>query len=41
MKFSEALPQHLPVASLAARLADLEGAVRVLAEQARVLLADN
>jgi hypothetical protein len=32
LKFSEALPERLATATLAARLADLDSAVRVLAE---------
>jgi ATP-dependent Lhr-like helicase len=35
LKFSEALPRHLAVATLAARLADLDHAAAVLAEPAR------
>jgi ATP-dependent Lhr-like helicase len=35
LKFSEALPRHLAVATLAARLADLDHARTVLAESAR------
>jgi ATP-dependent Lhr-like helicase len=35
LKFSEALPERLAVATLAARLADLAGAERVLAEPVR------
>ena len=35
LKFSEALPRRLAVATLAARLADLDGAVRVLGENTR------
>jgi ATP-dependent helicase Lhr and Lhr-like helicase len=38
LKFNEALPHHLAVATLSARLADLDGAARVFAEQARVLV---
>ena len=34
-KFNEALPERLATATLAARLADLDSAVRVLAEPAR------
>jgi ATP-dependent Lhr-like helicase len=34
-KFSEALPRWLAVATLAARLADLEGATTVLGEATR------
>lgn len=34
---NEALPGHSAVATLAARLADLEGAARVLAEPVRFL----
>ncbi|MET7749036.1 DEAD/DEAH box helicase [Micromonospora sp. NPDC005367] len=36
LKFSEALPERLAVATLAARLADIPGAEAVLAEQARM-----
>jgi ATP-dependent Lhr-like helicase len=35
LKFSEALPRHLAVATLAARLADLDHARAVLMEPAR------
>lgn len=35
LKFSDALPRHLAVATLAARLADLGHAQAVLMEQAR------
>jgi ATP-dependent helicase Lhr and Lhr-like helicase len=35
LKFSEALPRHLAVATLAARLADLDNARAVLMESAR------
>ena len=35
LKFSEALPERLAMATLAARLADLDSAVRVLAEPSR------
>lgn len=35
LKFSEALPERLAEATLAARLADFEGAARVLAEPVR------
>jgi ATP-dependent Lhr-like helicase len=35
LKFNEALPERLATATLAARLADLESAVRILAEPAR------
>ncbi|WP_439655919.1 hypothetical protein ACSHWB_26175 [Lentzea sp. HUAS TT2] len=35
LKFSEALPRHLAVATLASRLADLEGALRTLEEPTR------
>ena len=35
LKFSEALPRHLAVATLAARLADLNHARAVLMESAR------
>jgi ATP-dependent helicase Lhr and Lhr-like helicase len=35
LKFSDALPRHLAVATLATRLTDLEHAAAVLAEPAR------
>ena len=35
LKFSDALPRHLAVATLAARLADLDNAATVLAEPVR------
>ena len=35
LKFSDALPRHLAVATLAARLADLDHAAAVLAEPVR------
>jgi ATP-dependent Lhr-like helicase len=35
LKFSEALPERLATATLAARMADLDSAIRVLAEPAR------
>lgn len=38
LKFSEALPHRLAVATLAARLADLEGAAAVLGEPVRFLV---
>jgi ATP-dependent Lhr-like helicase len=38
LKFNEALPPHLAVATLAARLADLDGAARVLAEPSRFVV---
>lgn len=41
LKFSEALPHRLAVATLAARLADLEGAAAVLSEQIRFVQADR
>jgi ATP-dependent Lhr-like helicase len=37
LKFSEALPERLAVATLAARLADLHGAERVLEEATRFI----
>ena len=39
LKFSEALPRRLAEATLAARLADLDSAVRVLGEPARFVVA--
>ncbi len=41
LKFSEALPHRLAVATLATRLADLKGAATVLAEHARFVPADR
>ena len=41
LKFNEALPERLATATLAARLADLDYAVRVLAEPARFTVVDN
>ena len=41
LKFSEALPERLATATLAARMADLDSAARVLAEPARLFVADN
>ncbi|WP_329787389.1 DEAD/DEAH box helicase [Lentzea sp. DG1S-22] len=41
LKFNEALPEHLAVATLAERLADLDGAARVLAEPLRFVVADR
>jgi ATP-dependent Lhr-like helicase len=38
LKFGEALPHRLAVATLAARLADLDGAARVLTEPVRFLV---
>jgi ATP-dependent Lhr-like helicase len=40
LKFSEALPKRLATATLAARMADLESATRVLAEPVRFTWAD-
>ena len=41
LKFSEALPERLATATLAARLADLDSAARVLDEPARFTVVDN
>ena len=41
LKFNEALPERLAAATLAARLADLDSAVRVLAEPARFTIIDE
>ena len=41
LKFSEALPERLATATLAARMADLDSAVRVLAEAARFTVVNN
>ena len=41
LKFSEALPERLATATLAARMADLDSAVRVLAEPARFTVVDG
>jgi ATP-dependent Lhr-like helicase len=41
LKFNEALPERLAIATLAARLADLNSAERVLAEPARFTVVDN
>jgi len=41
LKFSEALPQRLATATLAARLADLDSAATVLGEPVRLMWADN
>ena len=41
LKFNEALPERLATATLAARLADLESAARVLAEPARFTVVDG
>ncbi len=41
LKFSEALPERLAIATLAARLADLDGAARVLAEPTRFVSLAN
>jgi ATP-dependent helicase Lhr and Lhr-like helicase len=38
LKFSEALPERLAAATLAARTADLDSAMRVLGESARFAL---
>jgi ATP-dependent Lhr-like helicase len=40
LKFSEALPQRLAEATLAERMADLDGASRVLRESARFVIVD-
>ena len=41
LKFNEALPERLATATLAARLADLDSAARVLAEPARFTIVDG
>jgi ATP-dependent helicase Lhr and Lhr-like helicase len=41
LKFNEALPERLAMATLAARLADLDSAARVLAEPARFTVVDK
>ncbi len=41
LKFSEALPERLAAATLAARMADLDSAVRVLSEPARFTVVDG
>ena len=41
LKFSEALPERLAAATLAARMAELDSAVRVLAEPARFTVVDG
>ena len=41
LKFSEALPERLATATLAARLADLESAARVLGERVRFAVLDD
>ena len=41
LKFSEALPERLATATLAARMADLDAAVRVLAEPSRFTVVDS
>jgi ATP-dependent Lhr-like helicase len=41
LKFNEALPERLATATLAARLADLDSAARVLAEPARFTIIDE
>jgi ATP-dependent helicase Lhr and Lhr-like helicase len=38
LKFNEALPERLAVATLAARLADIDSAANVLAESARYIV---
>jgi ATP-dependent Lhr-like helicase len=41
LKFSEALPERLATATLAARMADLDSAVQVLAEPARFIVVSE
>jgi ATP-dependent Lhr-like helicase len=41
LKFSEALPERLATATLAARLADLDSAAQVLAEPVRFTIVDE
>ena len=41
LKFNEALPERLATATLAARMADLDSAVRVLAEPSRFTVVDS
>ncbi|MEU1463518.1 hypothetical protein ABZ467_23015 [Streptomyces sp. NPDC005727] len=41
LKFAEALPQRLAEATLAARLADEQGALRILAEPVRFLVGQT
>ena len=41
LKFSEALPERLATATFAARHADLDSAVRVLAEPSRFTVVDS
>ena len=41
LKFNEALPERLATATLAARLADIDSAARVLAEPARFTIVDE
>ncbi len=41
LKFHEALPERLATATLAARLADLDSAARVLAEPASFTVVDH
>jgi ATP-dependent Lhr-like helicase len=41
LKFNEALPERLATATLAARLADAESALRILAEHARFTVVDE
>jgi ATP-dependent Lhr-like helicase len=39
LKFSDALPKRLAIATLAARLADLDGAAATLAEPSRLVIS--
>jgi hypothetical protein len=41
LKFSEALPRHLAVATLTTRLADIEGALHTLEEPARFNVVEH
>ena len=41
LKFSEALPERLAIATLAARMADLDSAARILAEPARFTVVED
>jgi ATP-dependent helicase Lhr and Lhr-like helicase len=41
LKFSEALPERLAAATLAARMADVDSAARVLAEPVRFTVVDD
>jgi ATP-dependent Lhr-like helicase len=41
LKFNEALPERLAMATLAARLADLESAAQVLTEHARFTVIES